>query len=85
MKAFCALYDNLAPLTVEIFPYVYSPREAEYIRRHMGLYFVANFPYTTYGGYLRAQKYKKALEELREKMIDLYKEREGANKAAWQE
>lgn len=49
----------------------------------MGLYFVANFPYTTYGGYLRQQKYKKALEELREKMIEMYKEREEEEKAAW--
>ena len=70
-------------LTTEFFPFVRSPREAEYIRRHMNLYFVVGYPYTTYGGYLRQQKYKKALEELREKMIEMYKEREEEEKATW--
>lgn len=82
-KAYCRLYDVMVNLTTEFFPFVRSPREAEYIRRHMNLYFVVGYPYTTYGGYLRQQKYKKALEELREKMIEMYKEREEEEKATW--
>lgn len=83
LRAYCRLYDALAPLSLENLPCPTSPREAEYIRRHMGLYWAAGCPYSTYGQYKRVQKYKKALEDVREKMARLYKEREEAEKAAW--
>ena len=83
LKSYCRLWDMIYRMTHDILPAPRSPREAELICRHMCLYLSAGWPYTTYGQYLRVQKYKKDLEEVREKLIRLYEEREEEEKATW--